>query len=194
MAGHVRYTALLDACVIYQLATIDALMSIAKTGLYAAKWTTKIEFEWISNLEQRRPDLEGKLIFRRDCMREAVPDWEVPETAWKNIELNIDLPDKGDLHVLAAAIAGHADCIVTRNIKDFPSDEIFNAYGIEIIDPDEFIINQWDLDNIMVISAFKEMRLRRKKPEESALEFAATLEKNGLPLTAEKIRQAAALI
>ena len=29
MAGHVRYTALLDACVLYPLATTDALMNLA---------------------------------------------------------------------------------------------------------------------------------------------------------------------
>ena len=37
MAGHVRYTALLDACVLYPLAMTDALMSLATAGLYAAK-------------------------------------------------------------------------------------------------------------------------------------------------------------
>jgi hypothetical protein len=32
MAGHVRYTALLDACVLYPLAMTDALMSLATAG------------------------------------------------------------------------------------------------------------------------------------------------------------------
>lgn len=194
MAGHVRYTAVLDACVIYQLAVIDALMSLALTGLFAAKWTKRIEHEWITNLEQKRPELKGKLEYRRDCMRQAVLDWEVDEAAWQSVAIKIKLPDKNDEHILLAAIAGHADCIVTNNIKDFPKEEILNTFGIEVIDPDDFIINQWDLDNVQVISAFKKMRQRRKKPDESAEEFAATLEKNGLPKTAERLRQAAYLI
>ncbi len=194
MAGHVRYTAVLDACVIYQLAVIDSLMSIALTGLFAAKWTRKIEEEWIRNLEIKRPDLVGKLGLRRDCMREAIPDWEISEDAWRSVQIKIDLPDKNDEHVLAAAIAGHADCIVTNNLKDFPKEEILNKFGIEIIDPDEFIINQWDLDNVQVIAAFKKMRARRNKPKESPEEFAVALEKNGLPKTAERLRQAASLI
>lgn len=37
MAGHARYTALLDACVLYPVALSDALMSLAVTGLFAAK-------------------------------------------------------------------------------------------------------------------------------------------------------------
>lgn len=121
MAGHARYTALLDACVLYPLAMTDALMSLATAGFFAAKWTTKIEDEWIRSLEKQRPDLAGKLWTRRDGMSDAIPDWEVPESAWSSITGGIVLPDPGDVHVLAAAIAGHADCIVTANLKDFPN-------------------------------------------------------------------------
>jgi len=193
MAGNSRYTAVLDACVLYQLAIADSLMSIAVTGLFAAKWTQKIEEEWIESLEKNRPDLKGKLATRRDSMREAVPDWEISEAAWNSIASSLTLPDPNDVHVLAAAIAGHADCIVTRNQRDFPA-SIMDVHGIDILDPDEFIINQWDLENVPVMAAFKGMRARRKKPTESVEDFALTLEKYGLPATAQKIREAAALI
>ena len=130
MAGHARYTALLDACVLYPLAMADALMSLATTGLFAAKWTARIEAEWIRALEENRPDLRGRLGYRRDQMREAVPDWEVGERAWTLCARGLALPDPDDVHVLAAALAGHADCIVTANLKDFPSD-VTAPLGIE---------------------------------------------------------------
>ena len=141
MAGYARYTALLDACVLYPLAMTDALMSLAEAGFYAAKWTTMIESEWIRSLERQRPDLVGKLNARRDSMRDAIPDWEVPESAWLTLVDGINLPDPGDRHVLAAAIAGHADCIVTANLKDFPVSTL-STYGIEVVDPDTFIVNR----------------------------------------------------
>jgi predicted nucleic acid-binding protein len=144
MAGHVRYTALLDACVLYPLAMTDALMSLATAGLFAAKWTSRIENEWILSLERQRPELVGRLTTRRDSMRDAVADWEVPESARAPVAKGIELPDPNDVHVLAAAIAGHADCIVTSNLKDFPED-VLQPYGIEAIDPDAFIVNQWEL-------------------------------------------------
>lgn len=193
MAGHVRTTALLDACVLYPLAMTDALMSLATAGLFAAKWTTRIEDEWIRALEKQRPDLVGKLGVRRDSMRDAIPDWEVPETAWASLARAIQLPDPNDAHVLAAAIAGHTDCIVTSNLKDFPAVGLM-PYGIEAIDPDTFIINQWDLDPVNAIAAFKRMRTRRKKPQSSPEDFAYALELGGLPTTAERLRLAAELI
>ena len=193
MAGHVRYTALLDACVLFPIAVADALMSLATVGLFAAKWSTEIEEEWIKALEETRPDLKGKLGIRRDAMREAVPDWEVPTKGWKALVGCITLPDPDDHHVLAAAIAGHADCIVTSNIKDFPAAAV-QPFGIEILHPDDFIVKQWDLDELATVAAFKRMRARRRKPESTAEDFAQAMERNGLAATAQRLRDAAELI
>ncbi|MDM8359546.1 PIN domain-containing protein [Pandoraea communis] len=193
MAGYARYTALLDACVLFPLATTDALMSLATAGFFAAKWTKMIETEWIASLEEQRPELKGKLQFRRDCMRDAIPDWEVPEAAWTPLIGSFTLPDPDDRHVLAAAIAGHADCIVTSNRRDFP-DAIASEYGLEIVDPDRFIINQWDLDSVGAMTAFKQMRARRRKPQSNVEDFAQALERSGLPSTAQRIRDAADLL
>ncbi len=193
MAGHARYTALLDACVLYPLAMTDALLSLATAGFFSAKWTTRIELEWIRAIERQRPDLVGKLDVRRDSMRLAILDWEVPEPAWVSLAQGIQLPDPDDTHVLAAAIAGHADCIVTSNLKDFPS-TVLDVFGIEAIDPDTFIINQWDLDPVNAIAAFKRMRARRLKPQSSPEDFAYALELGGLPTTAQRLRAASELI
>jgi predicted nucleic acid-binding protein len=193
MAGHARYTALLDACVLHPMAMTDALMSLASSGLYAAKWSRTIESEWIASIEVRRPDLKGKLGYRRDQMREAVPDWEVEERAWQSLTGGLELPDPGDVHVLAAALAGHADCIVTTNLRDFPPD-VVGPLGIEIMHPDQFIVAQWDLDPFVAVAAFKRMRARWKKPQATAEDFAAALEHAGLPATAQRLREAAELI
>lgn len=193
MAGHARYTALLDACVLYPLAMTDALMSLATAGLYAAKWTTRIETEWIAALEERRPDLKGRLDTRRDQMREAIPDWEVPQAAWQACAGGLRLPDPDDVHVLAAALAGHADCIVTANLKDFPAEAV-GPLGIEVIHPDQFIVAQWDLDQLVAVAAFKRMRARWKKPQATAEDFANAMERGGLPATAQRLREAIELI
>lgn len=62
-------------------------------------------------------------------MRDAVPDWEVSEVAFQVIRLEITLPDPDDAHVFTTAIAGHADCIVTLNLKDFPGIRIIVLPG-----------------------------------------------------------------
>jgi hypothetical protein len=59
-AGRNRYTALLDANVLYSVVISDALMEVAATGIYAAKWSKAIDDEWIKNLakNRKRPESE----------------------------------------------------------------------------------------------------------------------------------------
>jgi hypothetical protein len=93
------------------------------------------------------------------------------------------------VHVLAAALAGHADCIVTTNLKDFPIEAV-GPLGVEIIHPDQFIVAQWDLDPLAAVAAFKRMRSRWKKPQATAEDFATALERCGLSVTAQLLRDA----
>ena len=193
MAGHAHYTAVLDACVLYPIACTDALISIAAEGIYAAKWTRQIENEWIAALERNRPDLVGRMEKRRDAMRRAVLDWEITEEAWRSVTTMPVLPDADDAHVLAAAIAGHADCIVTRNHRDFPQG-LLDPLHIQVIDPDVFIVNQWDLEQLSVIAAFRSVRANRKKPAQTPMQFADSFEAAGLSLTAARLRKVVDLL
>lgn len=126
-------------------------------------------------------------------MHDVCPDWEVPEEAWMLIEPSLKLPDVNDRHVLAAAIAGHADSIVTINIKDFPASEL-NPLGITALHPDEFLLQQLELEPLVVLPAFKVMRARLKNPAFTPEKFADVLERNGLIQTAAFLRQALQLI
>ncbi|MBK8283412.1 MAG: PIN domain-containing protein [Ahniella sp.] len=193
MAGHLRFTAVLDACVLYPISVADALLSLATADLFAAKWSRQIEEEWMRNVVAKRPELIGKLDYRRDAMRQAVPDWEVDPAACRSIESSLVLPDRNDLHVLAAAIGGHADCIVTYNLKDFP-DRNLAQYGVCAIHPDDFIIAQFDLDEISALRAMKRMRSRAARPPIAIDEFLAAFRRNHLLQVAERLAVAADLI
>ncbi len=76
-------------------------------------------------------------------MRIAAPDWEVHPAAYEMLIRSRDLPDSEDEQVIAAALSGHADCIVTSNLKPFP-DTILGPLGLEATHPDDFIVNQLD--------------------------------------------------
>lgn len=126
-------------------------------------------------------------------MRAAVPDWEVPEASWRALMPALSLPDANDVHVLAAAIAGHADCIVTANLSDFPS-AILELHGLTAVHPDDFLVAQFDLDQISAIAALREMRARSKKPPYTVEEFAQIFERHGLVAMAERLREVAQLL
>lgn len=193
MAGHNRYTAFLDANVLYSVAISDALMEVAATGIYAAKWSKAIDDEWVRNLAKNKNRAEADFYTRRDSMHDACPDWEVPEEGWKLIEPCLTLPDANDRHVLAAAVAGHADSIVTINIKDFPA-SVLEQLGITALHPDEFLLQQLELEPLVVLPAFKVMRARLKNPAFTPEKFVDAMERNGLIQTAAFLEQALQLI
>ncbi|BDT70281.1 hypothetical protein os1_44740 [Comamonadaceae bacterium OS-1] len=118
MAGSSRYTAILDANVLYPQLLRDTLLSLAVARLYHARWTSTIHGEWTRNLLLTRPDLATKLPAVVALMNSSVPDCLV--THYEKLAESLELPDPDDRHVLAAAIVGHADAIVTFNTKDFP--------------------------------------------------------------------------
>lgn len=188
MAGHPRYTVVIDACVFYGMLKTDILMSLCERGLFAAKWSERIEDEWIRNLSADFPKESAKIHHRRDEMRNSVPDWEISPEGIASIEHCIKIPDPKDRHVLAAAIVGHADCIVTDNVKDFGTNTV-SKYGIEVIDTDSFIVSQIDLDEYQSLVALKDMRMRWRNPKATTEEFCAIFEKRQLLSTAQRLRE-----
>jgi hypothetical protein len=98
----------------------------------------------------------------------------------------LTLPDPNDRHVLAAAIKGRADVIVTFNLADFPTSYLSN-YGIEAQHPDEFIGHLIDLALGKVCSAVRCVRARLRNPPLTVVEYLETLERCGLPCTAASL-------
>ena len=191
MAGSARYTAILDANVLYPQLVRDTLLSLAVERLYHARWSATIHDEWTKNLAKDRPEFAARLPQVVQLMNASVPDCLV--TQYEKLVTAIELPDPNDRHVVAAAIAGHADAIVTFNTKDFPA-AVLQPYGIEVQHPDEFLMNQLQLQKIPALSAIKKMRARWTNPTRSAQDLITAFEIRGLPMTADLLREAITLI
>jgi predicted nucleic acid-binding protein len=167
VAGSARYTAILDANVLYPQLVRDLLLSLAVCGLYHARWSADIHAEWTRNFKAKMPDLDSKVDAIVDALNRAVPDCLV--TGYERLIPVLELPDADDRHVLAAAIVGHADAIVTFNLRDFPA-EVLKTFDIEAQHPDDFVMNQLQLHEVRALTAMKEMRERWKNPSRSAKE------------------------
>jgi predicted nucleic acid-binding protein len=192
MSGSARYTAILDACVLYPAPLRDLLLSLGQAGLYHARWTSRIQDEWVRSLLTKRPDLKLQDLARTcQAMNASILDCLVEN--YESVAVTLKLPDPDDHHVLAAAIAGHADAIVTFNLKDFPV-KTLSVYNIEAQHPDDFIANQLDLRQLEALAAIKAMRTRLRNPPKTAGELIATFERNQLPITASILRTAEELI
>jgi predicted nucleic acid-binding protein len=179
-------TVLYDACVLYPQNLRDLLMHIASTDLVKAKWSPHIHEEWIRNLHQRKPDIPLERLYKvRELMDSYVEDSVV--TGYEPLIETLSLPDEDDRHVLAAAIVGRADLIITNNIKDFPP-EYLQKFKIEAVHPDKFISDLFDLNPLIVCECVRRQRNNLKKPPRSVDEHLSKLEANSLTETVKRLR------
>ena len=114
-------------------------------------------------------------------------------TDYEDLINGIDLPDPNDRHVLAAAIAGNADVIVTLNLKDFPTDRLAR-YGIEAQHPDTFLIHQRGLNEQRFLQCVRRTRRRLRNPEMDVDTYLEGLRKAGLVVLAVELAQAKGLL
>jgi len=183
----VAFTALYDACVLYPAPIRDVLMHLALTDLYRARWTNAIHEEWIRAVLANRPDLARAQLERtRDLMNAHARDALVE--GFEDLIPSLSLPDPNDRHVLAAAIRGRADVIVTYNTKDFPA-EAMAPYGIDVQHPDEFLTHVLGLAPGIVLSALQRLRRSLVKPPVAVGDYLATLERHELPAFVAKLRE-----
>ncbi len=162
-------------------------MQLALTDLFRGRWTDQIHDEWIRNVLKERPDLTLEQLTRtKELMNSHVRDCLV--TGYEYLIPSLELPDPDDRHVLAAAIKGGADVIVTFNLSDFPQATL-EQYDIEAQHPDDFISNLIDLKPAKVTAAAETTRQRLKNPPKPINEYLETLLKQGLSVSVSMLRE-----
>lgn len=192
MTNKGRYTALLDANILYSAKLRDIFMEVALAKLYRPRWTAGIHREWIDALLRRNPHLDReKLECTRYLMDRTIPTALV--TGYESLIDLLALPDANDRHVLAAAVVGRCDVIVTQNTKHFPQ-TVLASLGLEAQHPDEFLANHLDLAPGRFCRAIGLVRVRLQNPPYSVEEFLTDMTRIGLVATASELQQYAELL
>ena len=128
---------LIDACVLYPTVLREIVMGLAAAGGFTPLWSPRILEEWARAAGRLGAGEETVARGEIALLRARWPGAEVrPDPA---TEARLWLPDMGDVHVLAAAIDGRADVLLTLNIRDFPK-RALDAEAILLRHPDEFLI------------------------------------------------------
>jgi len=137
----------LDACVLYPTVMREMLLGVAAHGAFAPLWSVRLLAEWQHTAARHGP--EGRAQAEAEAARMAARWPRGCTSVPAGLEARLYLPDPGDIHVLAAAVAGHADGILTLNARDFPRN-ILAEEGLWRADPDAFVHGIWRAQPAMV--------------------------------------------
>lgn len=163
---------LLDACVLFPSVTRELLIGAARAGLFEPIWSARILDEW--RYAAKRNGVEALANIEIALLKAKWPRAEIVFD--EALEAKLVLPDKHDRHVLAAAIAGGAAELVTRNLKDFPT-RVLARHGIVRRDPDGFLHEMADELGAVVDGVHKQAEAMLGEP----INRRKFLKKAGLP-------------
>ena len=180
------FVALHDASVLHPGSLRDLLIRLGRSGLYQAKWTEQILDEALAAIVRDQPELAQTLDRTRELLRKAIPDATV--TGYEDLIPSLELPDPGDRHVLAAAIACNAQVIVTSNLRRYSEPEL-DKYHIEAQRPDEFIVNVIELAPARVVDIMQQQAQALTRPAMTFDELLERFRTLGLPQAAAATRQ-----
>lgn len=128
---------LIDACVLYGTLTRAIVLDLARSGWFVPLWTPRILDEWHHAAAREGAIAADEVTAEIARLRASFPKAEILPAP--GIEAQVSLPDPADAHVLAGAISGGADELLTANLKDFPTRTLVR-HGILRRAPDEFLL------------------------------------------------------
>jgi len=176
---------LLDTCALVPGPVRQILLEAASADLFIPLWSDKIFEEWqfvaSKSSEQNSEAIKIEILLIKDKWRNSL----VPRD--RALEDTLFLPDADDRHVLAAALVGKAEVLLTNNLKDFP-ERILSEYGLIRKSIDSFL---WELftQEPELINSFVDrvFDLNRKKVQSALTSKKSFLKKHGLSRLAKCI-------
>lgn len=175
----------LDACVLYPPVLCDLLLGVAETGAFQPLWSDRILEEWARATVKLGPLAEAQARGRIALLRARFPRSLVSPAP--GVEARLVLPDANDLHVLATAIAGGADAILTFNAQDFPR-HVLAAEGILRRDPDGFLWEMFSRDEAAVGAVIAAVHQRAEEMAGQPVSLKALLKRAQLPRLAKAVQ------
>jgi predicted nucleic acid-binding protein len=145
----------LDACVLFPTVMRECLLAVAGQGLFIPLWSDRILREWQHAAARHGAQPQAEALAAIARAQTAFPQASVKPQP--GLEARLHLPDDNDIHVLAVAIAGHADAIVTLNAKDFPRATL-QGEGLDRRDPDGLLWEIWSHHPDQVNTALESVR------------------------------------
>lgn len=166
----------LDACVLYPTVLREILTGVAGAGAFTPLWSARILAEW--QHAAARLGAGGATVAAGEIalLRARWPDAEIP--ADPALEARLSLPDPADCHVLAAALLGAAEAIVTLNLRDFPRNRL---EGLRALSPDDLLMDLWLADSAVVEAAVAQVQARTEQVSARAQPLRPLLKRAKLP-------------
>jgi predicted nucleic acid-binding protein len=176
------FPAFFDTCALYGSTLNDVFLWLAHRGAFRPLWSVGVMTELDRNLRAHGVDVA--LVEKRlSTMGRAFPDALV--SGYDDLIDGMTCDPK-DRHVLAAAVRANAEVLVTFNTTDFPPESV-SLFDIEVVHPDEFLLDQLDLYPGVTLSVLEHLVATYESPSLTMDELLQSLAQAGVPKFAQDV-------
>jgi hypothetical protein len=152
----------LDASVLYTEPVRSLLLWVAAEDAFEPFWTERILEETGNNLTQAGIITGEQWSRVRAAMLRSFPDALLDQTAVDAIEPEMPNQEK-DRHVLAAAVVGDVELVITNNLRHFTQADL-DTVGKRSISPDQLLCDIVQAEPSVVHAALRLNASAMRKP------------------------------
>ena len=164
----------------------EMLLGAAGAGGFVPVWSARILEEWARATRRLPEGAEAVARGEIAAMRAAWPAAEV--VVDEDLVERLSLPDPDDRHVLAAAIAGGAEVLMTLNRVDFPT-RTLARHGVILREPDGFL-SELLAEGVDLRAVAAGVRARAERASGRPQAVRALLKRAGLPRLGKALEEA----
>jgi predicted nucleic acid-binding protein len=174
---------ILDTCVLVPVIIRELLIRLGSEKYITPLWSKQILKEWQGVFNKRNLEMAAQTQIEILLLTAKFPGSNI--VVDDMLEKSLFLPDLEDRHVLAAAINGQADLIITQNIKDFPY-RILSEFNVKVQIPDKFFVEVFNDNPILINKITRKLfdEISEKNPK--IKELKKLLKKAGLTRLAKR--------
>ncbi|MDX2358705.1 PIN domain-containing protein [Dietzia sp. PP-33] len=189
------FVAVLDTCVLWPSLQRDVLLSLAAENLYRPLWSgailEELEFHEARKLVGRGADPDDAAAQAAHLVEQMTAAFDdACVIGWEILDGSFNLPDPDDEHLVAAAVIGGAEAIVSDNVSDLPRGRV--PAQIQVIKPAVFVADTVAVSPDAAVRALRTMIARRTNPPETLEYVLQVLEQRyGMVDAVEMMRTAA---
>ncbi|MGX1808123.1 PIN domain-containing protein [Nocardia sp. NPDC055321] len=178
----------LDTCVLYPSHLRDTILRLAEADLIQPLWSADVIAELRKNLALRHRG-DDSTATKVDQLIATLCKF-FPEAMVEGYDDLVDRMENHpkDRHVLAAALQGGADVLLTFNLKDFRVRPIGDGFP-ELMHPDDFLLDMLDLTPGQVIRLLHRQVAEHRRPPKNVQGLLDVLERSGVIEFAAEVRR-----
>jgi predicted nucleic acid-binding protein len=176
-----------DTNVLFPFSIMDLLLTMAEDGIHEFLWSDDLLDEWerVITASSKRSAASAAAI--TGDIRRFFRDGEIERSAYAHDIDDMPSPDPDDRKHIAAAKAGGASVLLTKNARDFPASPLLQM-SIRVLDVDAYLCEQLAASPEQMLWTATRIADEKRRPSMTLNEWLDAVERAGAPEFVARLR------